>query len=81
MELVDGKGEPLNPPFNSVVREIRLDAAARRPAWLGPQLSQLDLARLLGDVPAHLLAQAATAALAMLRTFAARSSGAFGSAR
>ena len=40
-----------------------------------------DLARLLGDVPAHLLAQAAAAALAMLRTFAARSSGAFGSAR
>jgi len=51
MELVDGKGEPLNPPFNSLVREVRLDAAARRPAWLGPQLSQLDLARLLGEAP------------------------------
>jgi hypothetical protein len=51
LELVDGKGEPLNPPFNSLVREVRLDAAARRPAWLGPQLSQLDLARLLGEAP------------------------------
>ena len=40
-----------------------------------------DLARLLGDVPAHLLAQAAVAALAVLRSFAARGLGAFGSAR
>jgi len=40
-----------------------------------------DMARLLGDVPAHLLAQAAVAALAVLRSFAARGLGAFGSAR
>jgi ubiquinone biosynthesis protein UbiJ len=40
-----------------------------------------DLARLLGDVPAHLLSQAAVAALAVLRGFAERGMGAFGSAR
>lgn len=40
-----------------------------------------DLARLLGDVPAHLLAQAVSGALGMLRSFAARRPGASGSAR
>ena len=40
-----------------------------------------DLARLLGDVPAHLLAQAAVASVAVLRSFAARGLGAFGSKR
>ena len=40
-----------------------------------------DLSRLLGDVPAHLLSQAAVGALAVLRGFAARGVGAFGSTR
>ncbi len=40
-----------------------------------------DVARFLGDVPAHLLSQAAKAALAVLRSFVARGAGAFGSTR
>lgn len=40
-----------------------------------------DLSRLLGDVPAHLLAQAVSGAVTMLRGFAARRPGVFGSAR
>ncbi|MCX5957485.1 MAG: hypothetical protein NTW51_14050 [Cyanobacteria bacterium] len=50
-ELVDGRGEPLNPPFNSVVREVRLDPGSPRPPWLGPRLDGPALARLLGDLP------------------------------
>ena len=49
LELVDGRGEPLNPPFNSLVREVRLDPAVPRPAWLGPRLSPADLATILGE--------------------------------
>ena len=50
-ELVDGRGEPLNPPFNSVVREVRLDPGSPRPPWLGFRLDGPTLARLLGEVP------------------------------
>ena len=53
LELVDGRGEPLNPPFNSLVREVRLDSAAPRPSWLSGRLSEADLARLLGQEPAE----------------------------
>lgn len=49
LELVDGRGEPLNPPFNSLVREVRLQADGPRPAWLNGLLSERDLARLLGQ--------------------------------
>ena len=49
LELVDGRGEPLNPPFNSFVREVILRGGATRPAWLGGRLSEADLARLLGE--------------------------------
>jgi hypothetical protein len=49
LELVDGRGEPLNPPFNSVVREVILRGGTSRPAWLGGRLSEADLARLLGE--------------------------------
>jgi len=49
LELVDGRGEPLNPPFNSLVREIRLDPGSPRPPWLGPRLDGQTLARLLGE--------------------------------
>ena len=52
LELVDGRGEPLNPPFNSLVREVRLDPGAPRPPWLGARLDGPTLARLLGEVPA-----------------------------
>ena len=51
LELVDGRGEPLNPPFNSVVREVRLDPGSPRPPWLGPRLDGPTLARLLGELP------------------------------
>ena len=50
LELVDGRGDPLNPPFNSVVREVRLDPEFPRPPWLGPRLDRATLARLLGEV-------------------------------
>ena len=52
LELVDGRGEPLNPPFNSLVREVRLDPGLPRPPWLEPRLDGPTLARLLGEVPA-----------------------------
>ena len=51
LELVDPRGEPLNPPFNSLVREVRLAADAVRPPWLGSQLTASELARLLGEAP------------------------------
>ncbi len=51
LELVDPRGEPLNPPFNSLVREVRLGADAIRPPWLGSQLAASELARLLGEAP------------------------------
>lgn len=51
LELLDGRGEPLNPPFNSLVREVRLDPSLPRPSWQGPLLSPADLAILLGEAP------------------------------
>jgi hypothetical protein len=52
IELVDGRGEPLNPPFNSLVREVLLEPGSPHPAWLGPRLDGPTLARLLGEMPA-----------------------------
>lgn len=51
MELLDGRGEPLNPPFSSAVREVLLDRTAPRPAWLQPRLDGQELAVLLGQAP------------------------------
>lgn len=51
MELLDGLGEPLNAPFNSLVREIVIQPGAPRPVWLNEQLSPTDEARLLGQAP------------------------------
>ena len=51
LELLDGRGEPLNPPFNSLVREVWLDPTLPRPAWQGPRLSPAELAILLGEAP------------------------------
>jgi len=88
LELVDGRGDPLNPPFNSLVREVRLLGQGEQPAWLNGRLSDADLARLLGeappeDPPAPVLrpqqppeAAAATSALEMDRTAMAKGTAA-----
>lgn len=49
-ELVDGRGEPLNPPFNSLVREVKLGGDSR-PRWLAGPLKPDELAGLLGETP------------------------------
>jgi hypothetical protein len=62
LELVDGLGEPLNPPFNSLVREVRLPStggtsASPKPRWLGGRLNDQELDLLLGRItPADLAA-------------------------
>ena len=50
LELVDGRGEPMNPPFNSLVREVNL-AGGPTPRWLGGPLKPEELAALLGEAP------------------------------
>jgi hypothetical protein len=50
LELVDPRGNPLNPPFNSLVREVVLASADGVP-WRGGRLSNEQLARLLGRTP------------------------------
>ncbi|MFO0038540.1 MAG: hypothetical protein ACK522_06300 [Synechococcaceae cyanobacterium] len=65
LELLDGRGEPLNPPFNSLVQEVRVDGSLPKPAWLGGPLSPSDLAILLGQAPSPSSAPAATAATAV----------------
>ena len=50
LDLVDSRGEPLNPPFNSLVREVVLGGTAS-PRWQGGPLSDAELAALLGDAP------------------------------
>lgn len=51
LELLDGRGEPLNPPFSSAVREVVLDRSVPRPAWLRPLLGDRERAVLLGRQP------------------------------
>jgi hypothetical protein len=51
LELLDGRGDPLNPPFNSVVREVVIGGSGAQPAWLRPRLSPTDLALLSGEQP------------------------------
>lgn len=50
LELVDGRGEPMNPPFNSLVREVKL-GVGEKPRWLAGPLEPGELAVLLGEVP------------------------------
>jgi hypothetical protein len=50
LELVDGQGEPLNAPFNSLVQEVRLEPGPR-PIWQGGRLDALTVAQLLGEAP------------------------------
>lgn len=49
LELLDARGEPLNPPFNSLVQEVDLSASTRQPRWRGGLLSAEELAILVGD--------------------------------
>ena len=51
LELVDGQGAPLNPPFNSLVREVWIDPLAPAAAWEAASLSDQELAQLLGEGP------------------------------
>ena len=47
LELLDGRGDPLNPPFNSVVREVVIDTSPR-PSWQQTHLNDASLAALSG---------------------------------
>ncbi|MEA5442660.1 hypothetical protein [Cyanobium gracile] len=51
LDLLDGLGEPLNPPFNSLVSEVILEAGAEAPRWQGGRLQPAELAILLGEAP------------------------------
>ncbi len=54
-EMVDGRGEPLNPPFNSIVSELYIeDSKVSGPSnlsWLHGPINSDDLAVLLGNAP------------------------------
>ena len=60
LELLDGRGEPLNPPFNSLLREVIVPAAGPSGSARGRAgpLTDLELAVLLGDQPVSALAPA-----------------------
>ena len=60
LELVDGLGEPLNPPFNSLVREVVLDPSKPGLAWQKGRLAEGELAQLLGTAPPEPPAQTPT---------------------
>lgn len=51
LELLDARGEPLNPPFNSLVQEVDLGTTAGAPRWRGATLSASELGFLLGEAP------------------------------
>jgi hypothetical protein len=50
LELLDGRGEPLNPPYNSLVREVTVGGGPG-PRWQDGPLAAGDLAVLLGEAP------------------------------
>ena len=52
LELLDSRGDPLNPPFNSLVQEVDRDGSRAAPRWLGARLTAEELAVLLGRAPA-----------------------------
>ena len=60
LELVDGLGEPLNPPFNSLVREVVLDPSKPGLGWQKGRLAEGELAQLLGTAPPEPPAQTPT---------------------
>ena len=51
LDLVDGRGKPLNPPFNSLVSEVVLKPATNQPRWQQGRLSAAELVTLLGQTP------------------------------
>jgi hypothetical protein len=51
LDLLDGLGEPLNSPFNSLVSEVILEPGAAAPRWQGGRLQPGELAILLGEAP------------------------------
>ncbi len=51
LDLLDGLGEPLNQPFNSLVTEVILEPGAAAPRWQGGRLQPGELAILLGEAP------------------------------
>ena len=51
LDLLDGLGEPLNPPFNSLVAEVTLQPGGEAPRWQGGRLEAAELASLLGEAP------------------------------
>ena len=51
LELLDGRGKPLNPPFNSLVSELVLKPSAPKPRWQLGRLSAEELASLVGQTP------------------------------
>jgi len=51
LELLDGRGKPLNPPFNSLVSEVVLKPSAPNPRWQLGRLSAEELASLVGQTP------------------------------
>ena len=57
LELLDGRGEPLNPPFNSLLREVIVPASGTSGSTraLSAQRTDLEIAVLLGDQPASAL--------------------------
>lgn len=59
LELLDGRGDPLNPPFNSVVREVVIGSGPK-PAWQKSNLTPRELALLSGDTPPEPLQQASS---------------------
>ena len=48
LELLDGRGDPLNPPFNSLVREVVIGDGTK-PGWRRSTLSAAELANLSGE--------------------------------
>ncbi len=62
LELLDGRGEPLNPPFNSLLREVIVPAAGSNGSARAQAtpLTDLELAVLLGDQPVSVLTPASS---------------------
>ena len=48
LELLDGRGDPLNAPFNSLVREVVIGGGSK-PGWRRSTLTPAELARLSGE--------------------------------
>jgi len=58
LELLDGRGEPLNPPFNSRLQEVIVTTAAGSVRPKSEDLTPLEMAVLLGEQPLSALVPA-----------------------